>query len=59
MKLVKDLGMHYPTDESIRKSRYGKYKCPSCKKIVTARTQDVKRGKSTQCRSCASKKVKL
>lgn len=29
-RLIKDLGMRYPTEKSVYKSRYGLYECQYC-----------------------------
>lgn len=55
MKLIKDLGMMLATENSKRKSRFGLYECSVCKKHFKSSTWDVKRNKTTQCRSCASR----
>ena len=31
-KLIKELGMRFPTELSKRRSRYGLYECPYCSK---------------------------
>ena len=53
MKLIKDLGM---IDKGSRRYRYGIYECPICENHFEARTQNVKNGNSTKCKSCAMKK---
>ncbi len=52
-RLITDLGMQLPTPTSKQKRRYGLYECPSCKKHWKAQTADIKRGNTTQCRSCS------
>lgn len=54
MKLIKDLGMRFPKETSKYKVRYGEYECPVCLKTFKTQTNDVKRGKSTKCKKCAS-----
>jgi len=54
MKLIKDLGMSYLTENSKRKSRFGIYECPNCNIYFRVDTSSVKSGKSTQCRQCGS-----
>ncbi len=54
IKLIKDLGMLYPTKNSKRKARYGLYECPICFKYFKTQTSQVKNKTSTKCRSCAS-----
>lgn len=56
MRLVRDLGMMYPTEKSKERKRYGIYECPVCKKEFKAQSQNVKNGNSTQCRACADSK---
>ena len=51
MKLVEDLGV---TNFGTYNARFGLYECPICKKHFKARSSDVKMGKSTKCKSCAS-----
>ena len=48
MKLVKDLGMLYPTETSKEKKRFGLYEC-ICGKQFKAVVQNVKRGKTKGC----------
>lgn len=38
-KLIKDLGMQFPTESSKRKYRYGLYECQYCKKEWEAKIQ--------------------
>lgn len=52
MKLLKDLGMEYPTPHSKQKQRYGIYECPKCKAEVRTQHRYVKTGRSTQCKTC-------
>ena len=63
MILIKDLGMKFPNPTSKQKSRYGLYECPSCGREKEFRTQNVKTGSTTQCRSCSTiavnKRVKI
>lgn len=54
MKLIKDLGRLYPTENSEQKTRFGLYECSQCKNHVKARTADVKRRSEMVCKSCAS-----
>ena len=55
MKLIKDLGTE---PYGGRKQRFGLYECPVCKSWFKTMTYNVNKGKSTQCRSCASKRRK-
>jgi len=55
MKLIKDLGMQYPTEKSKHKSRYGIYECPICGINFKTNTTCVKSKKCTQCITCARK----
>lgn len=48
--LIKDLGYTYK-----KYNRYGIFECPICKKHYITQTSAVKNGKSTKCRSCATK----
>ncbi len=54
MKLIKDLGIKYPTETSKHKTRYGLYECPVCLKHFEVMTGNVKSGNSTKCGSCAT-----
>lgn len=56
MELIEDLGMLYANKNKTYKKRYGIYKCPKCEKHFKTTTSDVKRGKSTQCKSCKATK---
>ncbi len=56
MKLIRDLGMQYATENSKQKSRYGLYECPICYSKVRTQTAHVKNRVSTKCKSCSSKK---
>lgn len=49
MKLVKDLGMQYPTETSKKKLRYGIYICPECNKEFSVITASVKSGHTKSC----------
>lgn len=55
MKLIKDLGLIYPTETSKSRRRYGIFECPICKKEVRTAIYHVENGNSTKCKSCASK----
>ena len=48
-KLLKDLGMMYPTEKSIKKYRYALYECQYCGKEFEAGTSSVKRGHTKSC----------
>lgn len=50
MQLIKDLGQK---DFGTYKRRMGLYECPVCKKHFETRTENVKSGLSTKCKSCA------
>ncbi len=52
MKLIKDLGMEFPTPDSAQKQRYGIYECPKCKTSFRTQQRYVKTGRSTQCKTC-------
>ena len=53
MKLIKDLGVIYPTKTAKQKVRCGIYECPYCQKHFQTRTATVKFGSSTKCKSCS------
>ena len=55
MRLIKDLGLIYPTETSKSKRRYGIFECPICKQEVKTAMYHVKTGNSTKCKSCATK----
>ena len=49
-KLIKDLGMRYPTEKSTKKARYGLYECQYCNKEFEAQSNNIKHGlKSCGC----------
>lgn len=56
MKLIKDLGMRFPTATSKRKSRYGLYECPLCNRQSEVVISNAKRASS--CYSCSQAKKK-
>ncbi len=58
MKLIRDLGARYATKTSKQKRGFGLYECPVCKKHFETTTKNVKNGRSTKCRSCATKIIK-
>ena len=49
--LIKDLGCK-PYGFKGKKTRFGLYECPICKKQWEVRTADVKNGSTTKCQSC-------
>ena len=53
MKLIKDLGVIYPTKTAKQKVRCGIYECPYCQKHFQTTTATVKFGSSTKCKSCS------
>lgn len=53
-RLIQDLGMKYFGNQG-KKTRYGFFECPICFKNFETRTTDVKIGKSTKCKSCATR----
>ena len=55
MKLLKDLGMEYPTENSKTRRRFGIYECPNCNKEFRADTYNVRTNTSTQCSTCGIK----
>ena len=48
-RLIKDLGMRYPTEKSTRKYRYGLFECQYCKKEFETYIQSVKCGDTKSC----------
>ena len=48
-RLIKDLGMGYPTIKSTKKYRCGLYECQYCGKEFEAGTSSVKRGHTRSC----------
>ena len=48
-RLIRDLGMRYPTEKSSRKYRYGLYECQYCNKEFECPVSDVKRGNTKSC----------
>lgn len=55
LMLIKDLGMHFSTEKSKQKVRFGLYKC-NCNNEFRARTADVKLGKIKSC-GCLNRKL--
>ncbi len=57
MKLLKDLGMIYASETSLKKSRYGLYECPDCLKSVKKATGTVRhyesKGRIVKCKRCS------
>lgn len=49
--LIKDLGRRYYGNKG-KKTRFGLYECPICKKQWEVRTADIKNGATTKCQSC-------
>jgi hypothetical protein len=54
MKLIKDLGMQFPTDKSKKKAHYGLYECPICGNHFKTTINNIKRHKSTKCKPCSN-----
>lgn len=54
MRLIEDLGMQYPTENSRQKARYGLYECPICEDIFRCQTGHVLDGSTTKCKVCAN-----
>ena len=48
-KLIRDLGMMFPNENSKQKRRYGLYKCPFCGKEFEAITDNIKSGNIQSC----------
>lgn len=59
MKILKDLGLKYPTPKSKKKARYVLCECPVCKKEIEANYYNVKSGLSKKCRSCATRESNI
>ena len=56
--LLKDLGMRYSTEKSIRKYRYGLYECGYCTKEFESRVSNIKNGGTKSC-GCQKNKQKM
>ena len=57
-RLIKDLGMRYPTEKSSRKYRYGLYECQYCGKEFEAQSSNIKHGlKSCGCQRKGNNKT--
>lgn len=52
MKLIKDLGMMYPTENSKRKYRFGIYECEHCSVHFKTQTTYAKSGRTKRCVAC-------
>ena len=48
-KLLKDLGLRYPTEKSRQKYRYGLYECQYCMNEFEANSYNIKRGHTKSC----------
>ena len=48
-KLIKELGMRFPTELSKRRSRYGLYECPYCSKHWEAISKSINTGDTKSC----------
>ena len=57
-RLIKDLGMRYSTEKSIRKYRYGLYECGYCTKEFESRVSNIKNGGTKSC-GCQKNKQKM
>ena len=53
MKLIKDLGLRYPTKNSKQKKRYAIFECDNCKKHIKRDIATVERRKQKYCLSCS------
>lgn len=53
MVMIEDLGRVYPTIHSKQKKHYGIFQCPNCNKLVRTCVDNVKKGLSKQCKTCA------
>jgi hypothetical protein len=56
MKLIKDLGLLFPSESSSQRYRYGIYECKTCRKQVKKQIRFVKKYNQENCRSCENKK---
>ena len=56
-RLIRDLGMRYPTEKSTRKYRYGLYECVYCNKEFESRVSNIKNGGTQSC-GCQKNKQK-
>lgn len=56
MKLIKDLGFLYPSENSKKRVRFGMYECPACKSPTKIATTRVTTGRAKSCLSCSKKK---
>lgn len=54
MKIIKDLGMMYPNENSKHKYIYWIKLCPICKKERKVRSRPAKKGKVTRCKPCSN-----
>ena len=48
-RLIRDLGMRYPTEKSTKKARYGLYECAYCGGEFEGSVYSVKRGQTKSC----------
>ena len=48
-RLIKDLGLRYPTEKSTKKARYGLYECAYCGGEFEGSVYSVKRGQTKSC----------
>ena len=48
-KLIKELGMRFPTELSKQRSRYGLYECPYCENTFECRIRSVNMGHTKSC----------
>ena len=55
MKIIKDLGMKYPTINSKIKQRYAIFKCNKCKKNFEGNVYNAKKRKQKKCLTCTKK----
>jgi len=55
MKLIRDLGMLFPTEKSKQKKRFGIYECPKCKSECKTET---KKNMASACVPCYRKSTK-
>jgi len=56
IKILEDLGTIYATEDSCEKRRCCIAECPKCKHPFEPQVRYLQDGRSTQCRSCRSKK---
>lgn len=54
MKLLEDIGMHYPNEYTETRVRFGVYECPTCLKPFRVVSRSVNSGAINHCSSCTT-----